>query len=65
MKCKVIVELVVEGDFEFPDEARDLIETELSFPEEIWDNVIKDIDYVRVEEVKDDALSQQTAVKKE
>jgi len=64
MKCKVIVELVVEGDFEFPDEARDLIETELSFPEEIWDNTIKDIDYVSVEEIKNDAQSQLSEVKK-
>lgn len=62
MKCKVTVEITVDGNFKCPSEARDLIETELSFPEELWNNQIKDIDYVNVE-VINDVLDKEEVVK--
>ena len=52
MKCKVTVELIVEGDFNNPIEAKEMIESELSFQEDIWEENIKDIDYTNVEHMR-------------
>jgi hypothetical protein len=45
MKVYVNVAIEVEGDFEFPEDAMEFIESELSFSQEVWENNIKDIGY--------------------